>query len=436
MSLAMSLNSRGPAATVARTASVVSRFGATTSAMVRRLERYDSITSGWGVRPTLPTTACVLARHPRLLRTYAERGIELAVHGLVHGDHAAIDERRQEDTIARAIDLFAQHGVQPTGFRGPYLRYNQATLKVLRRLGVRYNSSQAVVFPLRATDLEPVARSSYQLALRLYSARPATRTSVIPRLRDGLVDIPVAVPDDEILLDRLRFDTSARTAEWLHILDFTHRRGELFTIQLHPERIDQLGAALGATLAEARRKRPTVYIARLDEIAAWWLRRHGFTLRVTRDGDRSHIALDADDDAVLLTRGIDGVQLPWDETYARSERHQFEMRSSRAPIVGVSRRSPAAVREFIAEEGFPVEISDDRHLYGAYVDVRASDWSEIEVVSAIEAAPGPLVRVWRWPGGARSAIAVTGDIDALTLRDFLVRSWETRDWVPAEGRRS
>jgi hypothetical protein len=23
---------------------------------------------------------------------------------------------------------------------------------------------------------------------------------------------------------------------------------------------------------------------------------------------------------------------------------------------------------------------------------------------------------------------VTGDIDALTLRDFVVRSWETRDW--------
>jgi len=52
----------------------------------------------------------------------------------------------------------------------------------------------------------------------------------------------------------------------------------------------------------------------------------------------------------------------------------------------------------------------------------------------IEKAPGPLVRVWRWPDGARSALAATGDIDALTLRDFVVRSWETRDWVPSAGK--
>jgi len=56
------------------------------------------------------------------------------------------------------------------------------------------------------------------------------------------------------------------------------------------------------------------------------------------------------------------------------------------------------------------------------------------VLDAIESGTGPLVRVWRWPDGARSALAVTGDIDALTLRDFVVRSWETRDWVSHEGR--
>jgi len=36
----------------------------------------------------------------------------------------------------------------------------------------------------------------------------------------------------------------------------------------------------------------------------------------------------------------------------------------------------------------------------------------------------------------RSALAVTGDIDALTLRDFLLRSWETRASAQAGRHRS
>jgi hypothetical protein len=84
------------------------------------------------------------------------------------------------------------------------------------------------------------------------------------------------------------------------------------------------------------------------------------------------------------------------------------------------------VGAFLAEEGLPFEVSNDRDRYGAFVDVRESDWGEADVLDTIEAAPGPLVRLWRWPRSARSALAVTGDVDALTLRDFIVRSWETR----------
>src|SRR5947208_9149125 len=107
----MSLRSRGPLGSAARTARVLSRFGATTSAMERRLDRYDAITSEFGIRPTWPTTASVLARHPEVVRRYVERGAELAVHGLVHGDHAALDRRQQRDAIARAAELFARCGV-------------------------------------------------------------------------------------------------------------------------------------------------------------------------------------------------------------------------------------------------------------------------------------------------------------------------------------
>jgi peptidoglycan/xylan/chitin deacetylase (PgdA/CDA1 family) len=436
MSLALSLQSRGATATLARTKQVVSRFGATTSAMARRLDRFESIAAAHGVLPTWPTTACVLERHPALLRRYAERGVELALHGLVHGDHAAIDAGRQRETIAHAIELFERSGLRPLGFRGPYLRYNDDTLAALRALGLRYHSSQAFVFQSIATNTTPAAASQLALALRLYGAVDARTTCVRPRSLDGLVDIPVAVPDDEILLDRLRLSEPALSAEWLHILGLTHARGDLFTIQLHPERIPELGEALEATLRAARALVPAVYFARLDGIADWWLRRSRFVLRVTRAGEtRCRVSLSADPDATLLIRGLDTPAAPWHGRDLRCVAREFEAEAERLPIVGVSRRTTHAVTRFLVEEGFATETSDDRGSYGAYVDVPDGSWTEVSVLDAIEAGPGPLARIWRWPDGARSALAVTGDIDALTLRDFMTRSWETRGWNLTEKER-
>lgn len=437
MSLAMSLRGRGAAGSAARTATVLSKFGISSSAMARRLDRYVEILAAFGVRPTWPATACVFARHPDLLRRFAGNGAELAVHGLVHGDHASLDRHDQLDTIARAVKIFERAGVAAVGFRGPYLRYNEATLEVLAELGFRYHSSQAISYPLVASDPDESREASYRRALELYSARDARTTATRPHLRHGLVDIPVAVPDDEILLERLRTDRSESTAQWLHILDETYRRGDLFTVQLHPERIDDLAPALEATLREARRREPPVFIARLDELAEWWQRRSRFQLLVTRTADgRQRIRLDADDDGTLLVRGLDVPSSPWYGKDAISKSRDFEVVGGRIPIAAVSRRTPQGVRDFLNEEGVPFEVSDDGDRYGARVDLASGEWNEADVLDTIEAAPGPLVRISRWPRAARSALAVTGDIDALTIYDFAVRSWETRRQAHGGARRS
>ncbi|TME61190.1 MAG: DUF2334 domain-containing protein [Chloroflexi bacterium] len=190
MSLAMSLRSRGPAGSAARAAKVLSRFGATSSAMAQRLDRYDAIAAELGVRPTWPTTACVLARNPELLRRYVDRGAELAVHGLVHGDHAMLERAEQRDAIARALEIFAHAGIEATGFRGPYLRYNAATIEVLRELGFRYHSSQAVLFPVVDGPLDASAAAGYHGHLaagpRLdIRARRSLHPSAPPRAHRG-----------------------------------------------------------------------------------------------------------------------------------------------------------------------------------------------------------------------------------------------------------
>ena len=60
--------------------------------------------------------------------------------------------------------------------------------------------------------------------------------------------------------------------------------------------------------------------------------------------------------------------------------------------------------------------------YSYYLD-RATFTAEDQrpLLAEIEGADKPLVRLGRWPNGARSALAVTGDIDALTLWDYGLR---------------
>lgn len=439
MNIALSLQAKGVGGLAARAGTILSRFGATPARMERYLNSYADLAEEFGVHPTLPITACVLARHPRLIRRLTEeRNIEFAIHGLVHNDHAALSAGEQRETIARAGAIFQSAGVPYAGFRGPYLRYNQATDEAVRELGLLYHSSQAVAFEVLPRDLENRKATAYHRALQLYGALDAAQVAVRPRNRQGLIDIPVVVPDDEIMVDRLHMDPHAQAAVWLSILDTTHARGDLFTMQLHPERISDSAHALRAVLEAARSHLPGVWIARLDEIASWWVRRGQTALTVDQlEGERCRVRLEgAPEQATLLVRGMPAVDSsPWSGRDRVARTRSFEIRTSVKPVVGVSSRSPQAALDFLAEEGLPAEISDDRARFGAYLDIPAAELDEAGILSEIERAPGPLVRLWRWPEAARSALAVTGDIDSITLQDFGLRLWETRKRAVAASSR-
>ncbi|MDQ3811408.1 MAG: polysaccharide deacetylase family protein [Chloroflexota bacterium] len=405
--------------------------------MERYLRLYTDLAGEFNARPTLPITASVLARHPALITRFAHEGVEFAVHGLVHNDHAKLSLNEQYTSIAKAMAMFRSAGVPYSGFRGPYLRYNQATHEAVRSLGLQYHSSQAVVYDVMPNDLMQGAQAvAYRRALDLYRAVDAADMLVRPHDVDGLIDIPVAMPDDEIMVDRLHCDNQTQAAAWLDVLDITHEKGELFTLQLHPERVVDCAYALRAVLVEARRRQPTVWVARLDEIAAWWRRRRQARVRVDAlEDDRYRVQLEGERDATLLVRGLPAVDAgAWSGRDQVARSHRFEVATAVKPVVGVSTRSPQPVLDFLREEGLPAEVSDRRERFGAYLDVADSTGNEVEWLAEIDRAPGPLVRLGRWPAGARSALALTGDVDSITIQDFLFRQWETRRWPRHSGR--
>jgi len=45
----------------------------------------------------------------------------------------------------------------------------------------------------------------------------------------------------------------------------------------------------------------------------------------------------------------------------------------------------------------------------------------VDLIEHIEASPGPLMKLGRWPDAAKSAFCLAGDLDALSLRDYMGR---------------
>jgi hypothetical protein len=415
MNVAMSLRAKGFGGYVSRLGTIASRFGFGEIEMRRALDRYVALTDSVGAAPTFAIPAVVLSRHPAMVSDYVRRGVEFAVHGLVHGDHLTLSAERQARDISRAARRFRECGIEAAGFRGPYLRYARSTNEVLRSLGFAYHSSQAIHYAV--LDPSHAADASYRRALTFYRAWDADRVVSRPRDVDGLLHIPVAIPDDEILVDRLRLGPDAQMAAWRSILEITHSRGELFTLQLHPERIRQCERALRSLLADARAL-GDVWIAQLREVATWWNHRRAARIEILEAGAGGYIARLRGSGALslVLTRsGLPPELIPPERT--------VELES--IPAVGLAPDAPEEVAAFLRDEGYLVERSLERSRFGTFLNL-ADGWTERSVLAELASARGPLVRIARWPAGKRSALAVTGDIDSITYRDFMLRLWETR----------
>jgi hypothetical protein len=77
----------------------------------------------------------------------------------------------------------------------------------------------------------------------------------------------------------------------------------------------------------------------------------------------------------------------------------------------------------LREQGYIVDTSTTAKQCATYLDAFALAQldTQMQLVAAIETAPGPLVRFGPWPDGARSALCMTGDLDALSLLDYAYR---------------
>jgi hypothetical protein len=423
--------SRGSRNLYSRIGTVLKNFGISPKKFKILLDRYCTVTEDLGCISTFPVTASVMKRHLKLIRELGEQGIELAVHGYVHTDYGVVSLENQVVHYKKAINTFQKYQIPYTGFRAPFLRINENTIPVLNLLNFSYDSSYIINWDVFDKAMHNKSSwDAYQRLLNFYKPRRYQDFLSVPKYINNVLEIPVSIPDDELMIERLGItDAEEITKIWMSILTKTYKNGELFTIQAHPERILIFENALVDVIQKAKTFSPAVWFTTLGEIANWWKEKNEFRLEIFPEGNGKYrVKSDCTKRATLLLKNC-RANIPvkkWFEGYDSVDGKEFIIECESRPVIGVGANTSQDAINFLKNEGFIVESSSERDDYAIYLDDLANfqEIDEKTLYEKIEKSNVPLIRYWRWPNGARSALSLTGDIDSITLSDFALRILE------------
>jgi hypothetical protein len=412
-----------------RLVALLRRYGLTASrAKKRTLDCVDAL-ARYECHPTFPTPGQVVGRNGTFCRELQRRGAELAVHGYHHLDFRALSAAESRRQFAGAVAAYERNGIQFEGFRCPYLSYTEQLNDTLPDSHFQYSSNKAIwwdgVVPDSEHEAGLGAKAVFEGLSRFYRAESSKTHLAVPRMSDHLVEIPVCLPDDLQLLDGLKLDERGVRQAWIAVLFQTHRRGELFDLMFHPELFEQCGPALEAVLREAGNLEPAVWITQLRDVNQWWREKSGFTVERIQNGPISQLIFQCSDRATVLVRHLD-IGEPtraWYGSYRVLEGRTLQLRLDERPFIGVAAGTPSTLVAFLQDQGYILETGPEAPRCAIYLSQPdlAGFHNQVQLIDFIETSSAPLIRFWRWPASSRSALCVTGDLDALSLTDYMAR---------------
>ncbi|GER85292.1 hypothetical protein KTAU_39270 [Thermogemmatispora aurantia] len=437
--VAFSLRTKGTHNFLRRLWTVFARFGLTEQRTARALQALVTTLRQYGAYPTFFIPAVVLRRHIPLLRQIAASGAEIGIHGYVHNDYRTLTRQEQERQTRLAITAFTHSQISFAGFRNPYLGWTEEALAIFASLGFTYESNEAVIHDVIDLEaLSPLLRSGYEKSLHLFQAVPPSIYDLRPHCEGSLVRLPTSIPDDEMLFDRLRITDPQRIAAiWSEVMARIYALGGLYTLNLHPERGLLCQTALRGLLDYATHQPEPVWIARLGEIARWWRERCQFRFDFTPAGpQRWQVRLLSSPRAnvqtqqlTVLSRSSPSV----DKQTAQGELQQQEwlVEAERCPAIALSPATPPTVMAFLQEQGYAVTQTspEEATTYSLFLDLpaglgaspREQREQRRQLVDQIEALSAPLLSFAPWPTPYRAALAISSDIDSVTIQDFFLR---------------
>lgn len=109
------------------------------------------------------------------------------------------------------------------------------------------------------------------------------------------------------------------------------------------------------------------------------------------------------------------------EAYYQLRTEEFDIPAEIRPFVELPANTPKRQASFLREQSCTLESGEGAATCRTCIDATALDrlTSKVALIDYTEASANPLIRYWRWPSGARSAVCVPRDLDALTLLDHV-----------------
>ncbi len=420
---------RGIPNVLSRANAIFQRFGMTPRKSQKNLETLCRITKKFNCYPSLPATAIIVKRHPQVFKNLVKEGAEIAVHGYTHISYKDLSYEEQCSELEKAMNVFRMHDIPFLGFRCPYISWNEQTLKCVSSKNFLWDSNISILWDVldgKDYDAERWEVLNKILSL-IYQPYESDKFHSLPRLEENVIEIPVSLPDDEMLTDRLKVTDKKKLENiWSAILNKSYERGELFTLIIHPERVPIFKNIIENILVKARDLNPPIWVAKLGEIAKWWEEKSKYRFSFDKlTADTVKINLDRASKASVLLKNYDGddfKKFPLTD-YELVDDKSFVLKCKLIPIIGISPGFPSAAEKYLSEEGWLYHKSSERDKFSLYIDENENiDYSnERQISEFVERSQKPLIRIWRWPSGYKSALAITGDIDCLTLIDFFAR---------------
>jgi len=390
---------------------------------MERVDRVVASLAAYDCAPTFPTPGVVVEGHPAYFRRLQACNVEFAVHSYYHIDLRACLPQEARQQLLRAARAFECNGLEVHGFRCPYLSWSTALLDTLPKGLFGYGSNRAVRWDVMTDSISRRQALNYGIVDRLYLPEDANDKVCVPSLRTNMVEIPLCVPDDIQLYDALGLGVDAIIKVWMRILKKTHQRGELYNQMFHPELVDIDEQVFPTILQEAKALTPRVWITRMRDISTWWYERNAFWVDMIPTRTGLQLEFHCTPRATILSRGLALPGEAWADQYQLIHSSQVDLPDGVRPFIGVPATAPAWVHPFLKEQGYIVDASDKAEQCSIYLDPGYFDKlaGQVGLVELIEKSDAPLIRFWRWPAGCRSALCISGDLDALTLWDYMTR---------------
>ncbi len=198
--------------------------------------------------------AITVKLHPGEIKTILAKGRhEIGMHGWIHERNSLLSEKDERDLMQKSYSVLKEAaGRAPVGIRTPSWDFSPATLKIIRELGLLYDSS------LMADD------RPYEI---LEDGKPT-----------GVVELPVEwLLDDYPYFGFERFTsvrphiTPAEVMEiWTAEFDKAYEEGTLFVLTMHPKFIGHRSRMMMLEkLIEYIRAKRNVWFATHEAIARW-----------------------------------------------------------------------------------------------------------------------------------------------------------------------